>query len=118
MNENRQIELLEEILEEIQLLSVSIKSDALQKFNKEFITSDLKQEMYNSFDGMRTLQQISEDIKCKINTLQIFAQQLIERNLVDFTVQGKSRILKKSTSKIALYYTNKSLEDGGGISGY
>lgn len=110
MNENRQIELLEEILKEIQLLSVSVKSDALQKFNREFITSDLKREMYNSFDGIRTLQQISEDIKCKINTLQIFAQQLIEKDLVDFAVQGKARILKKSISKIALYYANRSLE--------
>ena len=65
--------------------------------------------MYDAFDGERTLSEISDDIGCKINTIQIFAQQLVDKDLVDYTFKGNARIIKKSLSKIALYYANKEL---------
>ncbi|MCQ5087513.1 hypothetical protein [Ruthenibacterium lactatiformans] len=101
--------LLRELLEEVQLLTVQAKVDALQKFKNDFLTSDLRRNMYDAFDGERTLPEISDDIGCKINTLQIFAQQLVDKNLVDYTFKGNARIIKKSLSKIALYYANKEL---------
>ena len=108
--ENNKIEmLLQNLLEEVQLLTVSTKVEAMEKFTNEFLTSDLRRNMYDAFDGERTLPEISNDIGCKINTLQIFAQQLVDKGLVDYTFRGNARIIRKSISKIALYYASKQL---------
>lgn len=110
MMENTTLEyLLQNLLEEVQLLTVQTKVDAFEKFKKEFLISDLRRSMYDAFDGERTLPEISNDIGCKINTLQIFAQQLVDKGLVDYTLRGNARIIKKSLSKIALYYAIKEL---------
>jgi len=109
--DNTNIEsLLRELLEETRLLTVKAKAEAVKKFNDEFLTSDLRRQMYEAFDGERTLPQISNDLGCKINTLQIFAQQLMDNDLVDFETKGKARIVSKSISKIAIYYANRDLE--------
>lgn len=102
--------LLSELLEEAKLLTVQTKAEGLTKFHKEFLTSDLRRQMYEAFDGERSLQQISEQLGCKINTLQIFAQALVEKDLVNVEVRGKTRIIGKAISKIATYYANKTLE--------
>jgi len=108
--ENTNLEkLLKELLEETKLLTVRTKAEALTKFTDDFLTSSLRKQMYESFDGCRTLPQISEDLGCKVNTLQIFAQQLMDKDLVDFEARGKARILRKSLSKIAIYYANREL---------
>lgn len=108
--ENKNLEiLLQSLLEEVQLLTVQTKVEALEKFKAEFLTSDLRLNMYNAFDGVRTLPEISKDIGCKINTLQVFAQQLVDKELVDYTLKGNAKIIRKSLSKIALYYSAKEL---------
>lgn len=62
--ENNNIEkLLKALLDETKLLTVQTKAEAIRKFNADFLTSDLRHQMYESFDGVRTLQQISTDIK-------------------------------------------------------
>ena len=62
--ENNNIEkLLKALLDETKLLTVQTKAEAIRKFNADFLTSDLRHQMYESFDGVRTLQQISIDIK-------------------------------------------------------
>jgi len=111
MDDRKTEMLLTELLEEMKLLTCEIKSNALLKFRKEFLTSELRVKMYSAFDGERTLQEISQDIDCKLNTLQIFVQSLIEKDLVDFYTRGTSRIIKKSPSKIALFYTQKTLTE-------
>ena len=93
--------LLKELLEETKLLTVQAKAEAIRKINGEFLTSDLRRQMYEALDGSRTLPQISNDISCKINTLQIFVQQLADKDLVDFDIRGNARIVNK-------YYTNKA----------
>lgn len=103
--------ILKEILEEAKLLTVKTKAESLRRFNNDFLTSDLRKMMYAAFDGERTLPQISSDLGCKVNTLQIFAQQLIDKDLVDYKMQGKAKIISKSLSKIAVYYTNMELEE-------
>ena len=103
--------MLKNLLEEVQLLTIEAKVGALQKFNNEFLSSDLRRRMYEAFDGERTLPQISDDIECKLNTLQIFAQQLVDKDLVDYEYRGNARIIKKSLAKIALYYAAKELSD-------
>lgn len=101
--------LLKDLLEETKLLTVQTKAEALKKFSGDFLTSDLRRQMYEAFDGEKTLQQISNDLRCKINTLQVFAQQLVDKDLVDFETKGNARIIRKSLSKIAVYYANKEL---------
>lgn len=103
--------ILKELLEETKLLTAKTKAESLRRFNNDFLTSDLRKTMYAAFDGERTLPQISSDIGCKVNTLQIFAQQLIDKDLVDYEMQGKAKIISKSLSKIAVYYTNMDLEE-------
>ena len=76
-----------------------------------WVETDLRRKMYDAFDGERTLPQISDAIGCKINTLQVFAQQLVDKSLVDYTTKGNARIINKSPSKIALYYATKELGD-------
>lgn len=101
--------LLKQILEELSLLTVSTKTNAYQKFKEEFLTSELREKMYNSFDGERTLPEISKELECKLNTLQVFVQSLVEKDLVKAETTGKSRIISKSMSKIALYYAKAEL---------
>ena len=110
--ENSKIEhLLTSLLEEVKLLTVATKADALEKFNADFLTSDLRKAMYSAFDGQRTLPEISKDINCKINTLQIFAQSLVDNDLVDYTTRGNARIINKSVTKIAIYYARKTIKE-------
>lgn len=104
-------DLLQNLLDEVRLLTVQSKAMAIERFRKEFLTSDLRAQMYSAFDGERTLTEISKEINCKINTLQIFAQTLVENDLVDFQINRNSRIIKKSIAKIAIYYATKDLED-------
>jgi len=111
--ENNAEKLLLDLLNEVQLLTVSTKVSALKKFQDEFLTSDMRKQAYAAFDGERTLQEISNAIDCKLNTLQIFAQLLVEKDLVDATTVGRARILSKSTAKIAIYYASKTLESSG-----
>ena len=106
----RIVQVLEELLKEVQLLTVSTKVAALDKFESEYLSTSLKRQMYEAFDGERTLQKISSDLNCKINTLQIFVQKLVENDLVDVRTDGKSRIISKSISKIAIYYARQTLE--------
>ena len=75
MNNIRTEELLEAILQEVSLLTVSTKANAIQRFNKEFLTSDMRRKAYELFDGTKTLKEISEEIGEKQNSVQIFAQQ-------------------------------------------
>lgn len=103
--------LLCHLIDEVQLLTVSTKADALEKFNKDFLTSELREKMYSAFDGQRTLPEISKDLCCKLNTLQIFAQSLVDNDLVDYTIRGNARIISKSVTKIAIYYARKTIKD-------
>jgi len=109
MENTKTEKLLEELLEEIRILTVKQKAEAFKKFSDEFLTSDLRKKMYEAFDGERTLQQISSAIDCKLNTLQVFGQLLIDESLVDFETKGNARIINKSLLKVTIYYANKEL---------
>lgn len=105
--------LLQDLLNEVQLLTVQTKVTALEKFKNDYLTTDMRRQAYDAIDGEKTLQEISTSIGCKLNTLQIFAQTLVENDLVDVVgTIGRSRILSKSVAKIAIYYAAKALEKG------
>ncbi len=109
--------LLQLILQEISLLTVQTKATAIQLFNSEFLTTDVRKEAYEKFDGEKTLKEISDELGCNLRTLQAFGANLIENNLVDFAKQGNNKIFSKNISKIAVYYAQKELTKEGTTDG-
>ncbi len=73
MTENDIGKFLKELLEETKLLTVHAKAEAIRKFNADFLTSDLRRQMYEAFDGVRTFQQISTD-SLATDTLRFIAR--------------------------------------------
>ena len=110
METGRTEELLEAILQELSLLTVSTKANALQRFNKEFLSSAMRKKAYELFDGTKTLKEISEEIGEKQNSVQIFAQQLLAKDLLVVTKQGNNKMYAKSITKIAIYYAALDLK--------
>jgi len=110
MDSSKTEKLLEELVKEISILTVKQKAEAFKKFSDEFLTSDLRKKMYEAFDGERTIQQISKVIGCKQNTLQVFGQSLVDKDLVDFEMKGNAHIISKSLLKVTIYYANKELK--------
>lgn len=102
--------LLEAILQELSLLTVATKANALRRFNKEFLISDMRRKAYELFDGTKTLKEISEQIGEKQNSVQIFAQQLVAKDLLVVTKQGNNKLYAKSIVKIAVYYAAQDLK--------
>lgn len=103
-------ELLEALLQEVRLLTVNTKAEALKRFKQDFLTSDLRKRSYEYFDGTKTLKDISEITGLKQNSIQIFAQQLVEKDLIDVTKQGNNKLYSRSISKIAVYYAELDLQ--------
>ena len=110
MENKKTEELLEAILQELTLLTVSTKATALQRFNKEFLISEMRRKAYELFDGTKTLKEISEHIGEKQNSVQIFAQQLVAKDLLAVTKQGNNKMYSKSITKIAVYYAAQDLK--------
>ena len=110
MDTNKIETLLEALLQEVNLLTVSTKADALKRFKKDFLTSDLRKQAYPLFDGTKTLKEISDQIGQKQHSVQVFAQQLVENDLLDVAKQGNNKLYTKSTAKIAIYYAMQDLQ--------
>ena len=111
--ENKTEMLLEKILEELSLLSVSIKAESLCSFNSEFLNTDNRKKMYELFDGVNDAKSISEQIGCTKRGVNMFIQDLISKDLINFHKNGNSIIPEKSVSKIAVYYSTKKLNMEG-----
>lgn len=105
--------LLGALLQEVSLLTVQTKADAIQRFQKDFLTTDLRKQAYSLFDGTKTLKEISEQIGQKQHTVQVFAQLLVDNDLLDTTKQGNNKLYAKSISKIAIYYAKLDLQKEG-----
>ena len=100
--------LLEKILEELSLLSVSIKSEALSCFYSEFLNTENRKKMYELFNGENDAKSISEQIGCTPRAVRMFIQDLI-----NFHKDGNAIIPEKSVSKIAVYYNTRKLDMEG-----
>lgn len=105
--------LLEKILEELSLLSVSIKSEALSCFYSEFLNTENRKKMYELFNGENDAKSISEQIGCTPRAVRMFIQNLIEKDLINFHKDGNAIIPEKSVSKIAVYYNTRKLDMEG-----
>ena len=117
METNKIETLLETLLKEVSLLTVSRKAEALKRFKKDFLTSDLRKQAYSLFDGTKTLKEISEITGQKQNSMQIFAQLLVEKDLIGVTKQGNNKLYSRSIQKIAVYYAELDLQKEESING-
>lgn len=106
-------ELLEKILEEVSLLSVSIKSNALNDFNRDYLNTDNRKRMYELFNGENDAKTISEQIGCTSRAVNMFIHELLSNDLISYHKIGNSIIPEKSISKIAVFYSNKKSDMEG-----
>lgn len=104
-------QLLSQILDELRLLTASQKISSYKRFQKDFLTTDARRQIYAEFNGSNSFQQIAELTGQKRNTVQIFAQILVDKKLVDVELNGTSKIIIKSASKIANYYANLDVQN-------
>lgn len=106
-------ELLEKILEEVSLLSVSIKSEALNDFNRDYLNTDNRKKMYELFNGENDAKTIAKQIGCTPRAVSMFMQELLSNDLISYHKIGNSIIPEKSISKIAVFYNNKKIDMEG-----
>lgn len=105
--------LLEKILDELSLLSSSIKSEALNNFCADFLNTENRKKIYELFNGENDAKNIAEKVGCTQRAVSMFIQELIAKDLITHHKDGNSIIPQKSTSKIAVFYCNKKLETEG-----
>ena len=107
------ISISREILSELQLLTSTIKANALNKFQREYLVTEQQRKIYEAIDGDRDYQAIADATGASLRYVQLLGKGLIEKDLVDYERKGRSIILYKSTAKIATYYARQEIQNGG-----
>jgi len=96
MDINEQI--LEE-LKQIKKLLIVISQEKLVEFKKqiekEFLTTKQRKEMYDLFDGTKSLKEISEIIKVSFEAVRLFASSLESAGYLEYVINSKSKCPKK-----------------------
>ena len=105
-------ELLEQILEEMSLLSASIKAEALSNFYNDYLNTGNRKAIYELFDGENDAKKIAEQVGCTSRAVSMFIKELIQKDLILYHKSGHAVIPEKSISKIAVFYTKQKLEGG------
>lgn len=108
------INLTERILSELELLTSTTKAEALAKFQTDFLGTEQKRKIYDAIDGEKDSQALSEVVDCSLRSVQAFIKDLQEKDLIDFSKNGKAIIPRKAISKIATYYTHLNIINAGG----
>lgn len=102
--------LLKSLLEEVKLLTSSVKANALKRFNAEFLSGGSRKNMYGLFNDENNAQNIADELKCSLRAVQVFIKEMQDKDLIDYRRAGHSIIPSKSISKIATYYAELNLE--------
>lgn len=98
--------ILNNILDELKILTSGIKAKSLKNFYDDFLTTEQKIAIYEAIDGVQDSKGISIKANCSDRYVQVFLKDLVEKDLIDTTKQGNSIIPIKNANKIALYYAN------------
>ena len=109
------LDMSKRILAELELLTSSIKATALIRFQREFLGTVQRQNMYQAINGENDSQGISQTTNAPLRTVQSFIKELVENDLVDYDKRGKALILRKAISKISTYYLRKDIEMAGQV---
>ena len=102
------------ILSELELLTSSIKASALVRFQNEFLITDLQRKIYSEIDGEKDSQAIADATGASLRAVQLLIKDLTEKDLIDIQKRGRSIIPHKAISKIATYYAQRDILNGGG----
>lgn len=103
---NNSDDVLKSILYELKLLTASIKSESLNKFYNEFLTTAQLISIYEAVDGILDIKGINEKVGCSERYVQKFIKELTEKDLISTAKQGNRTIPNKDSNKIALHYAN------------
>lgn len=114
--ENKQelIQILQQIRDELSLMTVQLKTEAQNRFIKDFLTTEQRKAIYNSFNGERDAAEIAKIADCSLRNVQIFIKELEEKDLIEIRREGRTKIPMKAVHKIALYYASQDLNKEGG----
>lgn len=116
-NNHEVINILQQIRDELSLLTVQLKTDAQNRFFKEFLTTDQRKAIYNSFNGERDAAEIAKIAECSLRNVQVFIKELEEKDLIEIRREGRTKIPIRAVHKIALFYASQDLnKEGGAIS--
>lgn len=90
--------ILEELVEIRKMLTV-LSQDKLSEFNEQvkakYLTTEQRQKMYDSFDGTKTLKEISEEAGTSSEAVRQFAVSLEKSGLLEYVVIGKYKCPKR-----------------------
>ena len=101
---------LEQLLDEVKLLTSKVKANSLRKFSSDFLSGGSRRDMYELFNDENNAQNIADELKCSRQAVQKFIQELQAKDLIETRRDGHSIIPIKSISKIATYYSKLELE--------
>ena len=90
--------ILEELITIRKLLTV-ISQDKLVDFNEQiknrYLTTEQRKEMYDLFDGTKSLKEISEAVHTSSEAVRLFAVSLEKAGLLEYIINGKSKYPKR-----------------------
>lgn len=101
--------ILKQIRDEVSLITVPLKVNAINSFYQEFLSTDQRKNMYELFNGERDVMEISKEVNCSPRNVQILIKELEDKDLIDIEKIGKGKIPQKSVSKIAIYYARNEI---------
>ncbi|MGE5484983.1 MAG: hypothetical protein ACM3X4_08215 [Ignavibacteriales bacterium] len=101
------IALLRQIREEVSLLTVQVKAEAVDRFDREFLTTPQRRRAYEAFDGCTGVNEIAEIAGCGARAIQMFIKELEEKDLIDVVRDGNAKVPARAITKIALYYARQ-----------
>jgi len=111
MEDNQIIKILQQIRDELSLLTGQLKIEAQNRFFKDFLTTDQRKAIYNLFDGKRDAAEIAKIVNCSLRNVQIFIKELEDKDLIEIRHEGRTKIPMKAAHKIALYYASQDLNN-------
>lgn len=115
MENNRALlEILQDLRGELSLLTVKVKTEALKRFHDDFLTTEQRKSIYNSFDGEKDAAEIAKIADCSLRNVQLLIKELEEKDLIEIRREGRTKIPIKTVHKVALFYASKDLNKGGG----
>ena len=106
-------DILLDILRELRLLTIGMKSEALLNFRKDFLITKQREIIYDSIDGVNDLKDIARKACCSDRSVQLFIKELFEKDLINTSKQSNRTIPEQSIDKIAFYYANYYMKKGG-----
>lgn len=110
------ITLTKRILNELELLTSSVKAATLIRFQNDFLVTEQQRKIYEAINGERDSQAIADVTGASIRAVQLLIKELAEKDLISVVKKSRSFIPIKDTEKITTYYAKLDIKNAGGES--